>query len=166
MGILWAVPVESIVVQPKYSNVQQQHVTLAYGVDRADYENIIGLPAEITLIAEAWNDEVQAIRCVLPTWLPCQNKNPHLAISWVDESAPVKANLMLDGEHEEIEMQSIAHCIIEFYEWQEPTVKTWKDRPLQQCLHVWKTGDRAGRRCQEMTRRMPPYCTKHRPRRG
>jgi len=164
-GILWLAPLEPIAVPARHRNTQAQHLTLAYGVERSPYADIIGLPVTIAIVTEAWNSEVQALRAILPSWLPCQNRNPHITISWVDESAPVKSNLMLEGEHKEEPFEAIVHCMVEFIEWaeKEPSLKTWKENPLQQCIHVWKTGDRKGQQCDELTRRSPGYCTRHRP---
>jgi len=162
-GILWLVPITPIAVPARYRNTQAQHLTLAYGVERSPYAE--GFPVTIAITHEAWNSEVQALRAILPNWLPCQNRNPHITVSWVDDSAPVKSNLMLEGEHREESFEAIVHCLVEFVAWapKEPSVKTWKDNPLKQCRHVWKTGDRQGRQCPELTRRSGGYCTSHRP---
>jgi len=110
----------SVIVQPLYPNrADVPHVTLAYGCDRGTYEKVIGLPVTLGITAHAWNGEVQALRCVLPTWLHCQVGEPHLTLSWVNGSAPVKASLMLENEHQEEEMQLAVHCMIEFFEWQK-----------------------------------------------
>ena len=164
-GILWLAPRSPIAVPARYGNTQAQHLTLAYGVERSPYADIIGLPVTIAIVSEAWNGDNQALRAIIPSWLPCQNQNPHITISWVDGSTPVRSNLMLEGEHREEPFEAIVHCMVEFVEWgSKPSQKkTWRDRPLQQCQHVWKTGKLAGQQCSELTRRSPRYCTKHRP---
>ena len=164
-GILWLAPLAPIAVPARYSNTQAQRLTLAYGVERSPYADIIGLPVTIAIVTEAWNGDNQALLAIIPSWLPCQNENPHITVSWVGKSAPVKSNLMLDGEYREEPFESIVHCMVEFVEWKAkaPSMKTWKDSPLQQCQHVWKTGDRQGQQCPELTRRSGGYCTSHRP---
>jgi len=162
-GIIWLAPMTPIAVLARYENAQAQHLMLAYGIERSPH--IVGLSVTIAVINEAYDGEVQALRAILPSWLPCQNQNPHITISWVDGSAPVKSNLMLEGEHREEPFEAIVHCMVEFVEWgSKPSQKkTWRDRPLQQCQHIWKTGKLAGQQCSELTRRSPRYCTKHRP---
>jgi len=164
-GIFWLVPITLIAVPARYRNTQAQHLALAYEVERSDYADIVGLPVTIAIVSEAWNGENQALQAIIPSWLPCQNENPHITVSWVDASSPVKSNLMLDGEYEELEFELIVHCLVEFVEWEAKSSnpKTWKDSPLQQCRHVWKTGDRQGQQCPELTRRSGGYCTSHRP---
>jgi hypothetical protein len=164
-GILWLAPITSIAVPARYGNTQRQHITLAYGVESEQYADIIGLPSSVGIEAECWDEEVQAVSVVLQNWLPCHNKYPHIAISWVDGSTPVKANVMLESKHQSAPLEwAMLPCMIEFIEWQPCIIRSsWRDRPLRQCLHVWKTGELKGQRCSEMTRREPPYCTKHRP---
>jgi len=162
-GILWLAPIETIAVPDRYRNTQAQHLTLAYGIERSPYAD--RFPVTIAIVSEAWNSENQALRAILPNWLPCQNASPHITVSWADGSAPVKSNLMLEGEHKEEPFEVIVHCLVEFVEWapKQSSPKTWKDSPLQQCQHVWKTGDRKGQQCPELTRRSGGYCTSHRP---
>jgi len=163
-GILWLAPLTPIAVPARYGNTQAPHLTLDYGVERSQYDDIIGLPVTIALIGEAYNDEIQALRAILPNWLHCQNSIPHITVSWVNESAPVRSNLMLRSDHAEASFEAIAHCLIEFIAWEDkPIPRTWKANPLKQCSYVWMTGDRQGQQCESKTRRASGYCTKHRP---
>jgi len=164
-GILWLAPIPPIAVPARYRNTQAQRLTLAYGVERSPYADIIGLPVTIAIVSEAWNGENQALRAIIPNWLPCQNQNPHISVSWVYSSAPVKSNVMLSSQHQEEPFEAIAHCLVEFVEWapKQSSPKTWKNSALRQCQHIWKTGDRKGQQCDELTRRSGGYCTRHRP---
>lgn len=156
VGILWLTPLSSLAVSARYTNTQQQHVTLAYGCDRANYEHLIGLPVSISLLSECWNDEVQAISVVLPAWVPCKNLQPHITVSWADGSAPVKANLMLEGDHQKSAVSSeMLECMIEFIEWKSPIeVRNWRDRHPQECR---QSG------CEKKTRSLTGCCRSHRP---
>jgi hypothetical protein len=103
-GILWAVLAQPVPVQPLYPNGKPHHVTLQYGVNRADWQHLIGLPITLGVSALAFDDRIQAIKVILPTWVECQNEHPHVTVSWVDGVCPARANRMLAGEHEEISL--------------------------------------------------------------
>ncbi|MBD2076293.1 hypothetical protein H6F86_20900 [Phormidium sp. FACHB-592] len=155
-GILWLVPITPIAVSAIYPNTQRQHVTLAYGVERKDYENIIGLSASVGILEECWNDEVQTVSVVLQSWLPCNNLHPHITISWVDSSAPVMSNLMLQGEHYSKALDgSVLPCMVEFLEWTDPVdPHKWRDRSPAICKQPG---------CDKTTRSLTGYCRSHRP---
>ena len=165
-GILWAVVQSPVALQPRYPAGKPHHVTLMYGVERKDWEHLIGLPVTVGVLEECWNDRIQAISVVRPSWVPCYNPHPHISVSWVEDANPVESNAMLNGEHESalVDFEYVT-CVIEFEEWGEVPAKpkTWKDNPLVQCRHEWKTGERKGQRCEVMTRRASGFCTKHIP---
>jgi hypothetical protein len=164
-GILWAVVQSPIALQPRYQSGKPHHITLQYGVERQSWEHLIGLPLTVGVLEECWNDRVQAISVALPTWASCSNPHPHISVSWGQDVNPVESNAMLNSEHNSAPV-NFDHliCTIEFEEWGEVIKpKSWRDRPLQQCIHTWKTGERKGCRCEELTRRDPPYCTRHVP---
>jgi len=165
-GILWAVVQSPIALQPRFQSGVPHHITLQYGVERHEWEHLIGLPVTVGVLEECWNDRVQALSVILPDWwLPCRNPHPHISVSWVEDADPVESNSMLNSEHESAPVDfEYVHCTIEFEEWGEPVKpKSWRDRPLVQCIHTWKTGERKGCRCEELTRRSSGYCTKHIP---
>lgn len=155
-GILWLTPISPLSIPTRYPNTQTQCIALVYGCDRADYKDLIGLPVSVALMAECWNDEVQAVSAILPIWLPCKNLNPHIAISWTDESAPVKANLMLESEHQVLKVKDEAlTCMVEFLEW-KPAIspRNWSDRLTRKCKQ---------KGCDQTTRSVTGYCRNHRP---
>lgn len=145
-GILWAVVRSPIQLQPLYPNGQAHHITLQYGVERELWADVIGLPVTVGAIAHCHNERVQAIAVALPTWVHCQNKNPHITVSWLDDATPVEANVMLQEEHKRIEVAYPVHCQIEFLEWDAP------DR--QRCRHPG---------CEKITRSKFGYCRSHLP---
>lgn len=122
-GILWAVLQDSpIAVPARYCCGVPHHITLQYGVERDNWNQLIGLPMIAGVIGEAWNDRIQAIEVILPTWATCQTPHPHISISWVQDAAPIEANVMLANDHQSalLEFDRI-HTIIEWVEWGEPT---------------------------------------------
>lgn len=129
-GILQAVIIDpmSLPITPLYQEGTPHHVTLSYGGDRASVSHLIGLPVTVGAIEHCHNEEIQAIRVVLPSWLHCQNPNPHITVSWVPGSAPVRSNAMLAGEHESEAVSYPVHCIIEWIEWGE-------QKPDRVCSH-------------------------------
>jgi hypothetical protein len=117
-GILWATIQQPIAIPRRYCCGEPHHITLAYGVDRFKYEELIGLPMTVGVTGEAWNDRIQAIEVVLPSWVPCQNPHPHISVSWVQDAQPVESNMMLAGEHESAQIEfDHLHTIVEFQEW-------------------------------------------------
>ena len=119
-GILWAVLLEPLSVQPLYPEGSPHHITLQYGVEREYWENVIGLPMTAGVLELCHNDRIQAIRVALPTWVQCQNPNPHITVSWVTGAQPVEANVMLNGPHHSEALNIPAHTIIEWLEWGNP----------------------------------------------
>lgn len=119
-GILWAVLLTPTSVQPLYPEGSPHHITLQYGVERGQWEDIIGLPMTVGAIELCHNDRVQAIRVALPTWVQCQNPNPHLTVSWLPGAQPVESNAMLNGPHHASPLEFPIHTRIEFLEWGTP----------------------------------------------
>lgn len=159
-GILWAVVAEPIALQPLFSNGQAHHVTLQYGVERKQYEHLIGLPMTVGVLSAAHNDRIQAISVVLPTWAPCQNIHPHITVSWVNGATPVEANAMLlSGEYQQQEFkQEIIHTIIEWLDWGEKPIdpRKWSDRASGLCPTC------LNQKIETKTRSLSGYCRKHR----
>jgi len=119
-GILWAVLQKPLAVQPLYSEGNPHHITLQYGVEREHWEDVIGLPMTAGALELCHGDRIQAIRVALPTWVQCQNPNPHITVSWVPGAQPVEANVMLNGPHHSELLSFPVHTIIEWLEWGEP----------------------------------------------
>lgn len=157
-GILWAVLLESLPVQPLFPNSQAYHVTLAYGVEREAYEHVIGLPVTVGVLDICHQYDIQAVRVVLPNWVPCQNPAPHITVSWVDWAVPLQANNMLAGEHISIpcEVDHVA-CLIEWLEWgDKPNPRKWSGRASTLCPTCLRQG------FQTTTRSATGYCRHHR----
>ena len=161
VGILWGRVDKSIALSPLYPNTQEPHVTLQYGVARSQWEPVIGLPMTVAVIDMVYNDRIQAIALILPTWAPCQNPHPHITLSWVDGAAPVEANAMLlSGKfyRQPIEQEFI-NTMVEWLEWGALPIKSreWSDRPSSNCPTCLRQGKKTE------TRSLTGYCRKHRP---
>lgn len=158
-GILWAVVQEPIALQPRYEAGKPHHVTLQYGVEREQWEHLIGLPMSAGVIAECWNDRIQALSVVLPNWVQCQSPNPHISVSWVIDAHPVESNAMLAGDHQAASVNfDYVQCVIEFQEWGEKPIdpRSWRDRPKTLCPTCLNQGT------ETWTRSLSKHCRKHR----
>ena len=124
LGILWAVIVNPIALPPLYSHWQDHHITLQYGVERLQWEHLIGLPMTVGMLEVAFNDRIQVIKVILPTWASCQNPYPHITLSWVDGGAPIEANAMLlSGNYQQQSIeQEVIHTTIEWLDWKKSTL--------------------------------------------
>ena len=119
-GILWAVLLEPLPVQPLYPEGSPHHITLQYGVEREQWKDVIGSPMTSGAIELCHDDRIQAIRVALPTWVQCQNPNPHITVSWVPDAQPVESNTMLNGPHHAEPLSIPIQTMIEFLEWGKP----------------------------------------------
>jgi hypothetical protein len=118
-GILWAVIRKPVEIERRFPNGEPHHITLFYGIDKATYPKLIGCEFEALVWQEAWNDRVQALKVMLPYYIPHQITKPHITVSWANGAQPVESNEMLDGEYESRKVTSqIVPCRIEFYEWE------------------------------------------------
>lgn len=115
-GILWGVVQHPVNVTPRYSQGQPHHATLQFGVDRADWKHLEGVEFEATALYEAWNSRIQAVAVKLPD-IPCQNRYPHISVSWQSGVAPVESNLMFASKFRYQLFNQIILCKIEFLEW-------------------------------------------------
>jgi hypothetical protein len=157
-GILQAVLISQLPVQPLFNNTQQHHITLAYGVDREPYNDLIGLPVTVAVVEICSNESIQAAQVILPNWIPCKNPIPHITISWIDGSAPIRANEMLQGEYLS-EAPSVDHgsCIIEWLEWGDTLdPRNWAPRAYTLCPTCLRQG------VETKVRSMTGYCRRHR----
>jgi hypothetical protein len=119
-GILWGVVQEPVNVAPRYPVGQPHHITLRYGVDRDDWNHLEGLEIEAIALYEAWNNRIQAIAVKLPAYIPCQNRYPHISVSWKTGVAPVESNLMLSTKYRYQLMSDTIKLKTEFLEWTTP----------------------------------------------
>lgn len=130
-GILWAVLKEPLDLPRRFQCGQAHHVTLQHLIERDAVADLIGLPITVGILEECWNDRIQALKVVLPTWLPCQIPHPHISVSWIKEAHPVESNMMLAEEHESASTGfDHVFCMIEFEEWGEE-----KPPQIRQCKH-------------------------------
>jgi hypothetical protein len=136
-GILWAVPLEPFYLPPRHPNIpDRSHITLAYGVERSTCEVLLGKQFTAQLMAEFWNEKAHAIalRCgaarsgkpigvLLPEHIHCQNKAPHITVSWADGACANDSNEMLAGGKFVRSLGGAAgielRFEIQFYEWVE-----------------------------------------------
>ena len=118
-GILWGVIQSPLIITPRYPQGQPHHVTLAFGVDRQDWKEWEDLVFEVPVLYEAWNGKIQAVGVKLPNGIPCQNRYPHISVSWQSGVSPVESNLMLASRFNYQLMNQVINLKIEFLEWLE-----------------------------------------------
>lgn len=119
-GILWLslkdqiLPVDNI-----YQPATHLHVTLQFGVNREEFEHLIGQDVQVLAVANCWNDKIQALRVNLPDKFSqiCGNLHPHMTISHGQDVRPVESNNMLNSEHNEQLIQFVMQTTVEFYEF-------------------------------------------------
>lgn len=104
-GILWAVPTRQLScpdpqhpIHPEGSSLH--HVTLQFGVERFDWEWLIGCEIDCKILGRAWDERADALVVRLPHNIPCQNRHPHLTISWAEGAAPRDFNQILSESGE------------------------------------------------------------------
>lgn len=89
------------------------HVTLQFGVElTSEIESLLGQQVEVQVVANCFNDRIQALKVELPSSAAvdnlsevdvramCRNAQPHLTLSMADGVKPVESNDMLAGEHD------------------------------------------------------------------
>lgn len=101
-GMLWAVaPKEAVlaVAPARFEEVYADHVTLRFKVGEAPYQPWIGRRFQAAVTAEAWNDDIQAIRVELPADVRplCENEHPHVTVSARRGVSPKKSNALLEA---------------------------------------------------------------------
>ncbi len=108
--MVWAVPEGDAPARlasrcpPRFRRRFDPHVTLAYGVEAAEYERAhpgtLGWTGTIRVSGCAADDRVQAAVVDLTgTPLVSSNAHPHITISAADGVAPVESNRLLAAEH-------------------------------------------------------------------
>lgn len=117
-GILWAVIQQPLLIQPKYPVGSPHHITLQYGVDLKKWNYWVKAEFTATCLYEAWNSNIQCVVVKLPDFIPCQNQNPHISVSWKQGISPIESNSMLASKfnYQLVDLQ--VKCKIEFLEWE------------------------------------------------
>ena len=102
-GIVWIRLLKKPNISPMYFNIPDNlHVTLMYGVEEREVpQNLIGKEIEISILAEAWDHQNQALIVDSASIPECLNPIPHVSISWDRGSRAVASNNMLAGKHHE-----------------------------------------------------------------
>jgi hypothetical protein len=121
-GILWlALNPQTFPVPCIHNPVTHLHVTLQFGVNREDWMHLIGCNVEVNVVANCWNDKVQALRVILPEEFDaiCGNVHPHITISTADNVRPVESNNMLSSEHHEAPVQFVMQTTVDFFEFKK-----------------------------------------------
>lgn len=118
-GILWGVVQSPISITPRYSLGKPHHITLQHGVNREDWQHLEGIEFEAIAKLEAWDGQIQAIRTHLPEDISdiCQNKYPHISVSWQKGVSPVCSNLMFATSYTYELMDEVVKLKIEFLEF-------------------------------------------------
>lgn len=102
-GILWLVPADRQSESrlsgfaPRYNRANHIHCTLRFGVTFAECEAEIGRYVDCQLLADCWDDRIQAISVRLPDDIQCNNQCPHITMSHLSSVRPVESNRMLEG---------------------------------------------------------------------
>ncbi len=123
-GALWAVPLEPFYLPPRHPNIPDRpHIALAYRVERSPCEVLLGKQFTAQLMAEFWNEKAHVIGVLLPEHIHCQNKAPHITVSWADGACANDSNEMLAGGKFVRSLGGITgielRFEIQFHEWVE-----------------------------------------------
>lgn len=116
-GILWGVIQSPFIITPRYPVGNPHHCTLQFGVDRENWTHWIDKEFEATTLYEAWNGNIQAVTIQLPDYIPCQNKHPHVSVSWCKGVKPYESNLMLSSKFDYRLFKQSVEFKIQFLEW-------------------------------------------------
>lgn len=116
-GILWAVVQTPLIIPQRYSVGNPHHCTLEFGIHRENWINWIDKEFEATTLYEAWNGNIQAVAIQLPDCIPCQNKHPHVSVSWCKGIKPYESNLMLSLKFNYRLFKQSVEFKIQFLEW-------------------------------------------------
>lgn len=150
LGILWAEPQEALGVLPKFPNTPKTpHITLAWGVTEAKYAEVLGLTTSVHFQDECWNNQIQAVRCVLQPGIPFEHEIPHCTISWVDGGKPLESTAMLQRDHSSESLDLIVPCEIQWVELKD-SVGAYR----QKILGLMTSGQSLNKACAEL--KLPP----------
>jgi hypothetical protein len=121
-GILW-LSLNSRISPVDYVHkpVNHLHVALQFGVNREDWENLIGRSVEVVSVANCYNNKIQALRVNLPEEFDaiCGNVHPHMTISTAENVRPVESNKMFSGKHNELPVEFVMQTTVEFFEFKK-----------------------------------------------
>jgi len=98
-GILWIDNLSSVGALARLEVPAHRHITLHFGAEKEQYENLIGKQVEFTVESEYCSDRIQAVKVTLPDWVPFAGTIPHCTISHIAEAKPVESSdMILSGE--------------------------------------------------------------------
>jgi hypothetical protein len=100
-GMLWAVVAREQVlalVPARYEEVYADHVTLQFRVERKAFKQWLGKTFTAPITAEAWDDDIQALRVALPEDVRalCEKAHPHVTVSARKFVSPKQSNVLLE----------------------------------------------------------------------
>ena len=116
-GILWGVIQTALIIPRRYPVGSPHHCTLQFGVHRENWIDWLGTEFQATALYEAWNGNIQAVAIQLPDYVPCQNKHPHVSVSWCKGIKPYESNLMLSSRFDYKLFNQSVKMKVEFLEW-------------------------------------------------
>lgn len=118
-GILWlTLPSQNSPVKEVYNSAKHLHVTIKFGVSYRDVMKYLNHePISVKIIENCWNDEIQALKVILPSPFKslCQNDVPHMTVSHKNGVKPFKSNVMLDEPHESEKLNKSITLYAEFF---------------------------------------------------
>lgn len=88
------------------------HVTLKFlkrndkSFDETEFQKINNQQINIQIKGFAFNDKIGAFVVIIPSYIYCDNKIPHITMALIDGIKPVESNIMLQEEHTFIEFDS------------------------------------------------------------
>ncbi len=116
-GILWGVVQTAFTIPQRYPVGSPHHCTLQFGVHRENWTNWVGKEFNATTLYEAWDGNIQAVAIQLPDYIPCQNKYPHISVSWCKGIKPYESNSMLSLKFNYRLFKQSVKFKIQFFEW-------------------------------------------------
>jgi hypothetical protein len=123
-GILWAVPIAPLRIDPIYPNGKPHHITLIFDATKSVWQSWIGQEFLAHPYRLVQSDRIQVIEVELPSHIPCNRKHPHIMISYVDGATPGEAAELLQERFSNPTYSdqawgdlALLKCRIEFLEW-------------------------------------------------
>lgn len=122
-GILWArIEKPELLlanVPPRFEKVEAHHLTLRFGVELTPYQSLVGKRFSARLVAEAWDERIQAVRVELPQeaepW--CENLHPHVTISHAEGVQPKLSSILLEAPPHQQELDLTLEFRVEASNW-------------------------------------------------
>lgn len=118
-GMLWAVASREqvLAIAPaRYEEIYADHVTLQFRVSRSECRPWLGRTFTAPVTAEAWDDEIQALRVQLPDELRalCDKAHPHVTVSARQFVRPKQSNQLLEAPANERRLNASLEFKIEW----------------------------------------------------